>query len=48
MKKALMISSVVYMGLCVGICAAIIVAPEAYGKWVGKMTNGIFKAFEEE
>lgn len=47
MKKALMITSVVYSVMYIGVCGIMLFKPEVYGKWVGKMTTGIMKAFED-
>lgn len=47
MKKILMINMAVYTVVCVGVYGIMLFKPELYGKWVGKMTNGIVKALED-
>ena len=48
MKKYLIISGTIYLVAYVGTMAWMMLKPEQYGEWIGKMTTGIFKAFAKE
>ena len=46
MKKALMITGMVYMVMCVGVGAYMMFKPEAYGKYTAKFLTGFTNALE--
>lgn len=46
MKKALMITGVVYMAMCVGVGAFMMFKPEAYGRYCAKFLNGFANTLE--
>lgn len=48
MKRALMMMGIAYTGLCVGVSIWMIAKPEAYGRWVSRMLNGMTSIFEKE
>ena len=47
MKKVILIGSAVYVTICVGFCVYMIVDPEGYGKFMGKVTSGIIKGMND-
>ena len=47
MKKTLVICGVVYTIAYVALCGIMVFKPEAYGKWIGKMFNGMTKVLED-
>lgn len=47
MKKTLVICGVVYTIAYVALCGVMVFKPETYGKWIGKMFNGMTKALED-
>lgn len=48
MKKFIIISGTVYLVAYVGMVAWMMLRPEQYGEWIGKMSTGMFKAFDVE
>ena len=45
MKKFIIISGTIYSIAYVGMMAWMMLKPEQYGEWIGKMSAGIYKAF---
>lgn len=48
MKKFLIISGTVYSIAYVGMLAWMMLRPEQYGEWIGKMSAGMFRAFAKD
>lgn len=48
MKKFIIISGTIYSVAYVGMLAWMMLKPEQYGEWIGKMSAGIFKVFAKE
>ena len=48
MKRALAISMGAYTVMCIGATLWAFIFPESYGKWNGRLINGVCSAFEKE
>ena len=48
MKKFIIVGGMVYTAAYVGMLAWMMLRPEQYGEWIGKMSTGMFKAFVKE
>lgn len=46
MKKTFIICGLAYTIMCLGVGTWMIVKPEAYGMWIGKMMSGLTKVLE--
>ena len=48
MKKAMVLMGIAYTGVCLGMSIWMVARPEAYGRWVSRMLNGMTSIFEKE
>ena len=48
MKKAMVLMGIAYTVGCLGMSIWMVARPEAYGRWVGKVLDGMTSIFEKE
>lgn len=48
MKKIMIVGGVVYTVICIGACVYMVVNPEGYGRYMGKVFKGFFNEVDDE